>query len=218
MTDEVKTNTEVTETKEENTVTPEVQTLINEEVSKAIKNIKGNLDNAYQERDAYKAKIAEIEAEKQKAEIAALEKAGKHQEVMQIQMNELKTKLETYEKRNTELSRDNLLKSQLTGLDFRNDKAATLAYSDIVSSLKKDADGNWVHESGVSIEEAVQNYAKEDKNAFMFNVKANAGSGTVVSKPATGNTPVKSIKEMSQEEVLKAVADGKITPPGEWSQ
>ena len=215
MTTENQENTTV-ETKTE--ISADVQELINAEVSKAIKNIKGNLDNAYAERDAYKAKIAEAEAAKQAAEIAALEKAGKHQEVMQIQMNELTKKLETYEQKNTELSRDNAVRSQLNGLDFRNDKAANMAYSDIVSSLTKDVNGNWVHTSGASIDEAVSSYAKDDKNAFLFNVKANAGTGTTVSKPATGTTPVKSIKEMDQHELLQAIAEGKINPAGDWTQ
>ena len=215
MTTENQENTTV-ETKTE--ISADVQELINAEVSKAIKNIKGNLDNAYAERDAYKAKIAEAEAAKQAAEIAALEKAGKHQEVMQIQMNELTKKLETYEQKNTELSRDNAVRSQLNGLDFRNDKAANMAYSDIVSSLTKDVNGNWVHSSGASIAEAVSSYAKDDKNAFLFNVKANAGTGTTVSKPATGTTPVKSIKEMDQIELLQAIAEGKINPAGDWTQ
>ena len=215
MTTENQENTTV-ETKTE--ISADVQELINAEVSKAIKNIKGNLDNAYAERDAYKAKIAEAEAAKQAAEIAALEKAGKHQEVMQIQMNELTKKLETYEQKNTELSRDNAVRSQLNGLDFRNDKAANMAYSDIVSSLTKDVNGNWVHSSGASIAEAVSSYAKDDKNAFLFNVKANAGTGTTVSKPATGTTSVKSIKEMDQNELLQAIAEGKINPAGDWTQ
>lgn len=215
MTTENQENTTV-ETKNE--VTTDVQELINTEVSKAIKNIKGNLDNAYAERDAYKAKIAEAEAAKQAAEISALEKAGKHQEVMQIQMNELTKKLETYEQKNTELSRDNAVRSQLNGLDFKNDKAANMAYSDIVGSLTKNADGNWMHSSGSSIEEAVTSYAKDDKNAFLFNVKANAGSGVSPVKPAAGSIPAKSIKEMDQSELLKAIAEGKINPTGDWTQ
>ena len=204
------------ETKTE--ISADVQELINTEVSKAIKNIKGNLDNAYAERDAYKAKIAEAEAAKQAAEIAALEKAGKHQEVMQIQMNELTKKLESYEQKNTELSRDNAVRAQLNALDFKNEKAAGMAYSDIVGSLTKNADGNWVHSSGVSIQEAVTSYAKDDKNAFLFNVKANAGSGVSPSKPAAGSIPAKSIKEMDQTELLKAIAEGKVNPSGDWTQ
>lgn len=215
MTTENQENTSV-ETKTE--ITSDVQELINTEVSKAIKNIKGNLDNAYAERDAYKAKIAEAEAAKQAAEISALEKAGKHQEVMQIQMAELTKKLETYEQKNTELSRDNAVRSQLNGLDFKNDKAANMAYSDIVGSLTKNADGNWMHSSGTSIEEAVSSYAKDDKNAFLFNVKANAGSGVSPVKPAAGSIPAKSIKEMDQSEVIKAIAEGKLNPAGDWTQ
>lgn len=215
MTTENQENTTV-ETKSE--ISSDVQELINTEVSKAIKNIKGNLDNAYAERDAYKAKIAEAEAAKQAAEISALEKAGKHQEVMQIQMAELTKKLETYEQKNTELSRDNAVRSQLNGLDFKNDKAANMAYSDIVGSLTKNADGNWVHSSGSSIEEAVTSYAKDDKNAFLFNVKANAGSGVSPVKPAAGSIPAKSIKEMDQSEVIKAIAEGKLNPAGDWTQ
>jgi hypothetical protein len=210
-------NTEETKV-ETTTASPEIQNLINEEVSKAIKNIKGNLDNAYAERDAYKAKIAEAEQAKQAAEIAALEKAGKHQEVMQIQMSELTKKLETYEQKNTELSRDNAVRAQLNGLDFKNEKAAGMAYSDIVGSLTKNADGNWMHSSGTSIEEAVSSYAKDDKNAFLFNVKANAGSGVSPSKPAVGSIPTKSIKDMDQSEVIKAIAEGKLNPAGDWTQ
>lgn len=209
----------IVETKEnENISTADVQTLINEEVSKAISNIKGNLDKAYAERDTFKAKLVEMETAKQKAEIDALEKAGKHQEVMQIKMNELSSQLKAYEQKNTELSRDNAVRSQLNALDFRNEKAANMAYSDIVSNLTKDANGNWVHTSGASINEAVSSYAKDDANAFLFNVKANAGSGVSPSKPATGSTPIKSIKDMDQSEVLKAVAEGKINPTGDWTQ
>lgn len=215
MTTENQENTTV-ETKSE--ISSDVQELINTEVSKAIKNIKGNLDNAYAERDAYKAKIAEAEAAKQAAEISALEKAGKHQEVMQIQMAELTKKLETYEQKNTELSRDNAVRAQLNGLDFKNEKAAGMAYNDIVGSLTKNADGNWMHSSGTSIEEAVSSYAKDDKNAFLFNVKANAGSGVSPAKPAAGSIPAKSIKEMDQSEVIKAIAEGKLNPAGDWTQ
>ncbi len=196
----------------------DIQTLVNDEVAKAIKNIKGNLDNAYNERDTYKAEIAKIKADAQATEIATLEKQGKHQEVMAIQMAELTKKLETYETKNTELSRDNAVRAQLNGLDFKNEKAATMAYGDIVSNLAKNADGEWMHTSGVTINEAVSSYSKDDKNAFLFNVKANAGSGISPVKSAVGTIPTKSIKDMDQSEVLKAVAEGKLTPDGDWSQ
>lgn len=207
-----------TKTEETKTETPSVKELVDAEVSKAIKNIKVNLDSAYKQRDEALAEVALAKEEKQKAEISALEKAGKHQEVMQIQMSELTKKLESYEQKNTELSRDNAVRTQLSALNFKSDKAAKLAYTDIVGSLKKDASGNWVHENGLSIEETVNSYAKDDNNAFLFSVKANAGTGINPAKPASGNNPVKSIKEMSTQEMLDAVAKGQVNVDGEWSE
>jgi hypothetical protein len=199
--------TQVQETKQEETKTEQVdiKSLVDAEVSKAIKNIKVNLDSAYSERDAALAQVEQAKADKQKAEIEALEKQGKHSEVMQMKLNELTTKLETYEQKNTELSRDNAVRTQLNSLNFKSDKAAKMAYSDIVGSLKKDASGNWVHETGLSIEDAVSSYAKDDNNAFLFSVKANAGTGINPAKPASGNNPVKSIKEMSTDELLSNI-------------
>ena len=214
-------NQETVSTEEVKTIeTPstDMQTLVNAEVAKAIKNIKGNLDNAYSERDTYKNEIAKIKADAQATEIAGLEKQGKHQEVMAIQMADLTRKLETYETKNTELSRDNAVRAQLNGLDFKNEKAATMAYGDIVSNLAKNADGEWMHTSGVTINEAVSSYGKDDKNSFLFNVKANVGSGTSPVKSAVGTIPTKSIKDMDQSEVLKAIANGTLNPTGDWSQ
>tara|TARA_R110000787_G_scaffold124732_2_gene235783 strand:+ start:2153 stop:2800 length:648 start_codon:yes stop_codon:yes gene_type:complete len=208
------------ETKQEETKTEQVdiKSLVDIEVSKAIKNIKGNLDSAYSERDAALAEVEKAKGERQKVEIEALEKQGKHSEVMQMKLNEVNAKLEAYEQRNTELSRDNAVRTQLNSLNFRSDKAAKMAYSDIVGSLKKDALGKWVHESGLSIEDAVSSYSKEDNNAFLFSIKANAGTGINPAKPASGNNPVKSIKEMSTDELLDAVAKGNIKVDGEWSE
>ena len=216
MSEEIKVqeNTKVEETKVDNT---DIKSLVDAEVSKAIKNIKSNLDNAYSERDNALAAVAEAKSEKQKAEIEALEKQGKHSEVMQMKIAEMSAKLETYEQKNTELSRDNAVRSQLNSLNFKSDKAANMAYQDIVGSLKKDATGNWVHENGLSINDAVSSYSKDDNNAFLFSVKANAGSGINPAKPASGNNPVKSIKEMSTDELLANIEKGHVKVDGEWA-
>ena len=216
MSEEIKVqeDTKVEETKVDNT---DIKSLVDAEVSKAIKNIKSNLDNAYSERDNALAAVAEAKSEKQKAEIEALEKQGKHSEVMQMKIAEMSAKLETYEQKNTELSRDNAVRSQLNSLNFKSDKAANMAYSDIVKSLKKDATGNWVHENGLSINDAVSSYSKDDNNAFVFSVKANAGSGINPAKPASGNNPVKSIKEMSTDELLANIEKGHVKVDGEWA-
>ena len=216
MSEEIKVqeDTKVEETKVDNT---DIKSLVDAEVAKAIKNIKSNLDNAYSERDNALAAVAEAKSEKQKAEIEALEKQGKHSEVMQMKIAEMSAKLETYEQKNTELSRDNAVRSQLNSLNFKSDKAANMAYQDIVGSLKKDATGNWVHENGLSISDAVSSYAKDDNNAFLFSVKANAGSGINPAKPASGNNPVKSIKEMSTDELLANIEKGNVKVDGEWA-
>jgi len=211
-------NTQVEENKTEETKQPDIKQLVDEEVSKAISNIKVNLDNAYKERDEALGQIEKIKVEKRQAEISSLEQQGKHSEAMQIKLNEVNAKLEAYEQKNTELSRDNAVRTQLNALNFKSEKAAEMAYSDIVNSLKKDATGNWVHETGSSITETVSNYAKDDNNAFLFSVKANMGSGVSPAKPSTGTNPVGSIKDMSTDEMLNAIAKGQVKVDGEWSE
>jgi len=211
-------NTQVQETKVEETKQPNIKQMVDEEVSKAIANIKVNLDNAYKQRDDALSEVNKIKEEKRQAEIAGLEQQGKHSEAMQIKLNEVNARLEQYEQKNTELSRDNAVRTQLNALNFKSEKAANMAYSDIVNSLKKDATGNWVHESGSSIGETVSNYAKDENNAFLFSVKANMGSGISPAKPSTGTNPVGSIKDMSTEEMLNAVSKGQVKVDGEWSE
>jgi len=215
MSEETQVQETKKETKEEKV---DIKSLVDAEVSKAIKNIKVNLDSAYKERDEALAQVEKTKADKQKAEIEALEKAGKHSEVMQMKLNELNTKLETYEQKNTELSRDNAVRTQLNSLNFKSEKAAKMAYQDIVGSLKKDATGNWVHENGLSISDAVSSYAKDDNNSFLFSVKANVGSGVNPAKPTSGNNPVKNIKEMSTDELLSNIEKGTVKVDGNWAE
>ena len=218
MSENIENNTQVKEETENETKQPDVKQMVDEEVSKAISNIKLNLDNAYKERDNALGEIEKIKVEKRQAEISSLEQQGKHSEAMQIKLNEMNVKLEAYEQKNTELSRDNAVRTQLNSLNFKSEKAANMAYSDIVKSLKKDALGNWVNENGISIDETVSNYAKDDNNEFLFSVKANMGSGITPAKPSTGSTPVSSIKDMTTDEMLNAVSKGQVKVAGDWSQ
>jgi len=211
-------NTQVEENKTEETKQPDIKQLVDEEVSKAISNIKVNLDNAYKQRDEALSEVNKIKEEKRQTEIQSLEQQGKHSEAMQMKLNEVNKRLEQYEQKNTELSRDNAVRTQLNALNFKSEKAAEMAYSDIVNSLKKDATGNWVHETGSSITETVSNYAKDDNNAFLFSVKANMGSGISPAKPSTGTNPVGSIKDMSTDEMLNAIAKGQVKVDEEWSE
>ena len=135
-------NTQVEENKTEETKQPDIKQLVDEEVSKAISNIKVNLDNAYKQRDEALSEVNKIKEEKRQTEIQSLEQQGKHSEAMQMKLNEVNKRLEQYEQKNTELSRDNAVRTQLNALNFKSEKAAEMAYSDIVNSLKKDATGN----------------------------------------------------------------------------
>ena len=218
MSENIENNTQVKEETADETKQPDVKQLVDQEVSKAIFNIKSNLDNAYKERDEALSQIEKIKVEKRQAEISSLEQQGKHSEAMQMKLNEMNAKLEAYEQKNIELSRDNAVRTQLNSLNFKSEKAANMAYSDIVKSLKKDALGNWVNENGASIDETVSNYAKDDNNEFLFSVKANMGSGITPAKPSTGTTPVSSIKDMTTDEMLNAVSKGQIKVAGDWSQ
>ena len=218
MSENIENNTQVKEETANETKQPDVKQMVDEEVSKAISNIKLNLDNAYKERDNALGEIEKIKVEKRQAEISSLEQQGKHSEAMQIKLNEMNVKLEAYEQKNTELSRDNAVRTQLNSLNFKSEKAANMAYSDIVKSLKKDALGNWVNENGTSINETVSNYSKDDGNSFLFSVKANTGTGITPAKPSTGTTPVSSIKDMTTDEMLNAVSKGHVKVAGDWSQ
>ena len=63
---------QVKETQEETkTEQVDIKSLVDIEVSKAIKNIKGNLDSAYSERDAALAEVEKAKGERQKVEIEA---------------------------------------------------------------------------------------------------------------------------------------------------
>ena len=123
MSENIENNTQVKEEKVNETKQPDIKQMVDDEVSKAISNIKVNLDNAYKERDEALGQIEKIKVEKRQAEISSLEQQGKHSEAMQIKLNEVNAKLEAYEQKNTELSRDNAVRTQLNALNFKSEKS-----------------------------------------------------------------------------------------------
>ena len=60
-------NTQVKVEEKTETKQPNIKELVDSEVSKAISNIKVNLDNAYKERDDALAQVEKTKADKQKA-------------------------------------------------------------------------------------------------------------------------------------------------------
>ena len=72
MSENIENNTQVKEETADETKQPDVKQLVDQEVSKAISNIKSNLDNAYKERDEALSQIEKIKVEKRQAEISSL--------------------------------------------------------------------------------------------------------------------------------------------------
>lgn len=192
------------------TVPPDVETLVASKIAEAVADIKPKLDKAYEARDAALQKVAEFEREKNEAIKAQLLAEGKHKELSELQLAEKDAKIKDLEKVNTELARNNEVRSQLAGLDFRNEKAMNLAFREITNELVRNDQGVWVHKSGKSIDEFVKEFAKDDSQSFLFKPKTNnGGGGTQHSRTAPGEKPA-SLFSLSQAEILKRAAEGTL--------
>ena len=172
-------------------------------IKKALKPIKAKLNDAFKERDELREKLkladkADRDREKQK-----LKDEGKLQEAHELEMQEKDALIEAKDKKITELTRDRDVDNALRGMEFRTKRAAEMARKDLIGDLKQDSDGNWIHKSGKSIEEAVEAYFKEDDNKFLLKPKQSSGTG-VDSKTKTeaANPPKGDKKDMSQEAVM----------------
>ena len=188
-----------------------INDLVQKRVDESLKEIKGNLDKAYNQRDELQKKLAEKELAENEAKKKKLEEEGKHKELYELQLSEERAKREALEKRNTELSRDVELRQALSGKNFKNDRTTNIAFKEIVDELVKNDAGIWMHKSGLAISAYVDKFCSDEGNAFLFTVKANSGSGTSSSAGETNtNSKPKSLFAMSQAEVLKLAEEGKL--------
>lgn len=189
-----------------------VEKLVEERVAEQLKEIKGKLDNAFSARDEALRKLKEKEEADKAAEIKRLQDEGKHKEVLEMQLAEERATREALEKRNTELSRDVVVRTALSGLEFRNDKAADIAFKEITGQLVQNDSGVWVHKSGVSISDFIGAFAKDEEQSFLFKTKTNNGGGSSSNNAGGTNTTgkPKSLFEMSQDEVIKLAREGKL--------
>jgi hypothetical protein len=190
-----------------------VQKIVKEKLETELQPIKGKLDNAYKARDEALAKVAEFERREKEARLQALKDEGKHREAWEMEKAELAAKLEAAERRNTELSRDVAVKDALKSYNFRNDKAADMAFREITGNLVKDENGQWKHRSGISIRDYCEAFSKDEDQSFLFKAKTNSGAGTTSSTGTTAGpatTAPSSIFNMSQAEVLKRAAEGTL--------
>lgn len=187
--------------------------LVKDQVAEALKPIKEKLDGAYGSRDEALKKLAEIEQEKKDAELKRLKEEGKHKEAHELEMATERAKTGILEKKNIELTRDIEVRQALSGLEFRNDNALEMAYREIVPQLVKNEQGIWMHRSGGSIRDHVKSFADAEANSFLFKVKSSSGAGTGggdLKIPDKSSGDKKSLFSMSQDEVLKLAAEGKL--------
>lgn len=188
-----------------------VKKLVAEQVETSLKEIKGKLDKAYNARDEALLKVAEFERKAKEEQINKLKEEGKFKEAYEQQLAEEKARREALEKANIELTRDIELKSVLSTLEFRSDKASEMAYREIVGQLVRNEQGVWVHKSGVSMKDFAKVFSEDDSNSFLFKVKQSSGSGSSSNRSASSSdNQQKSLFQMSQDDVLKMAREGKL--------
>ena len=186
-----------------------VQKLVEAQVAEALKDIKDKLNKAYEARDTAIKEKAELERREKEANLKRMEEEGKHKEVLELRLAESNAALEVANKRITELTRDVEVREALGGLPFRNEKAAKVAYKEVVDALVQDDKGVWRHKSGVSIRDYVEAFSKDEDQAFLFKTKTSSGAGTSTTTTTTETKPG-SLFAMKQEDVLKMAAEGKL--------
>jgi hypothetical protein len=189
---------------------PAIKEFINSQVTEALKPIKGNLDKAYEARDNALQKAKLLEDEKRAAELKKLEEDGKFQELYELKLAEERAAKEVLAKRNVELSRDLEVRNILTTLPFRNENAQEMAYREIAGQLVQNDKGVWVHSSGVPVRDFVKQFQANEANEFLFKAKTSSGTGTTQNRGTSTGKKVASIFQMSQEEVLKRIAEGTL--------
>ena len=199
-------------TQESNNSVDIPEDVLSQRIAEALKPIKEKLDGAYSARDEALAKVAEFEQKEKEATLKRLEEEGNFKEAYEMKLAEEKARRELLEKRNVELTRDITVNQELAKYDFRNSKAQQMAFSEITANLVQDENGTWVHKSGVQIRDFVQSFSENSDNTFLFKQKQSSGAGTISptsSSPSAAQTST-SLFTMSQEEVLRMAAEGKL--------
>lgn len=189
-----------------------IEKLVEQRVAASLKEIKDKLNGAYSARDEANRKLAEAETREKEANLKRMEEEGKHKEVLEHRLAEATAKNEVLEKRITELTRDVSVREALGGLPFRNERASEIAYKEIIGGLVQNDKGQWTHKSGVSIKDYVEAFSKDEDQSFLFKVKTSNGSGSGTNTSSTTEATKKSgsLFAMSQEDVLKMAAEGKL--------
>ena len=188
-----------------------MQKLIQEGIDEALGPIKDNLDSAYAERDAEKARVAEFEQKERDLEIQRLKDIGEHQKAHDIEIKALQDERDALKATNIGLTRDTEVQKALGKYTFRSDKAADMAFKEISANLIQDENGTWVSKDGVAIGEHVNSFVTSEDNSFLLKQKPNTGTGSTASTttpPASDEG--KSLFDRPQAEVLQMAAERKL--------
>lgn len=191
--------------------------LVAEQVAEQLKDIKGKLNDAYKVRDTALKKAEELEKKEREEQLRLLEEQGKHKELYELKMvekdaayNELVAKVTKLEQINLELTRDVQIRDLLRVAEFKNEKAAEMAFHEISNQMIKDDKGNWIHRSGINMADFVKAFLSEEANSFLLKPKVSSGSGTTTPGTSKGNSN-KSLFALSQTEVLQLAAKGELS-------
>jgi hypothetical protein len=216
-------NTNIEETVELNSETPvetqknkesmddTIAKLVEQRVAEQLQDIKSKLDSAYEIRDEAIKEAAKIKEEQKTVQISKLEEEGKHKEVYELKLADLEGKLEARNSQITELTRNQAVREAISGLEFRNESASKMAYTEILSDLIQDENGAWIHRSGISIKEFASLYRKDDEKSFLFKPKQSSGVNTGNPTSALQSDPsklTKPLSEMSHEELMQSINAG----------
>jgi len=190
--------------------TPDIDKLVQQALDEKLKDIKGNLDKAYNARDEALKKVAEFEQKEKEQELKRLQEEGKHREAFEMQLAEEKARREALEQENVKLSRDVSVRNALTGLDFRNEKAVEMAFKEITADLVRNDIGQWVHKDGTDLYSFVKSFAESEDNAFLFKQKVSTGGGFEAKNSDGSSGTPKSLFDLPQDQVLKLAQEGKL--------
>ena len=215
---EEKVTTEEVITNENESKTPQsgsgddelVARLVAERIAEELRPIKEKLDKAYETRDAALKKVEEAAKKEREAQLALLKEEGKHKEAYEIEIAEERAKRVAAETRNVELTRDSEVRAALGAHPFRNEKAADMAFREILPTLVQNEQGQWVHRSGVSVRDFVKTFADDENNTFLLRPKTSSGTGTPTVKSSAPSNEKVSLFALSQDEVLKRAREGKL--------
>lgn len=150
-----------------------LEKLAEEKVAK-LKESNNRLDAA---RKAAVAEAERLRQEKNDAEIQALKEQGKVAEALEKQLEAERAQKNQLLQQVESLTRDRSLEDALVKYEFRNARARQMTFEQVVRTLVKDSDGNWVHKSGASISDYVAAFLKDEENSFVLKPKLNSGAG-----------------------------------------